>query len=381
MLVINSCYAQSHNSTGALYIGSAMPRIISTAGILVLAATLTGCGNPDALPKPKLFVTTVVTKLEQRQSSVALTGDVQARFKADLAFRVSGRIIERLVDVGAHVNKGDILAKIDPTEQLADIESAKATVAAAESQLRVAQTNFERQQGLIEKGFTTRPTFDQAQQALRTAEGSLDGAKAQLDTTNEALSYADLRSSASGLITARNVEVGQVAQAAQTAFTLAQDGARDAVIDVYESIFFMEFESNVVRLSLVSNPEVKATGQVREVSPTIDPKSATVRVRISIDNPPQAMTLGSIVTATGLSKPVQRVILPWSAVTAVAGEPAVWIVDPSTKAVSLKRVSVDTYEFKTIVIKAGLAPGERIVTEGSKMLNPGQVVTFEGDGM
>ncbi len=356
-----------------------MPRMTIIL-LLIAAASLASCGNPKAPPEPKLLVTTVVTKLEQRQASVTLTGDVQARFKADLAFRVSGRVIERLVDVGAHVNAGDVLAKIDPTEQLADIESAKATVAAAESQLRVAQTNFQRQQGLIEKGFTTRPTFDQAQQTLRTAEASLESAKAQLGTSNDALTYAELRASASGLITARNIEVGQVAQAAQTAFTLAQDGARDAVIDVYEAIFFVDFDSDVVRLSLVSNPEVTASGRVREVSPTIDQKSATVRVKISIDNPLPAMTLGSIVTGTALSKPVQRINLPWSAMTAVAGKPAVWVVDPVSKAVSLKRVSIDTYEAEKIVIKDGLAPGERVVAKGGKMLSAGQVVTFDGDG-
>ena len=357
-----------------------MPRILLTVGLLLSAAALGGCGNSDAPPKSKLLVTTTVTKLDKRQASVALTGDVQARFRADLAFRVSGRVIERLVDVGAHVNAGDVLAKIDPTEQLADIESAKATVAAAESQLKVAQTNFERQQGLIEKGFTTRPTFDQAQQALRTAEGSLDGAKAQLGTSNDALSYTELRASAPGLITARSIEVGQVAQAAQTAFALAQDGARDAVLDVYESIFFVDFESDVVRLSLVSNPDVKATGRVREVSPTIDPKTSTVRVKFSIDDPPAAMTLGSTVTGTGFSKPVERIVLPWSAMTAVAGQPAVWIVDPKSREVSLKRISVDTYESEAIVIKDGLEPGERVVTEGGKMLSPGQAVTFAGDG-
>ncbi|MDB5485495.1 MAG: Secretion protein HlyD [Tardiphaga sp.] len=356
-----------------------MPRIVVSAALLLTAALLAGCGNPDAPPPQALLVKTEIVKLRTRQASVALTGDVQARFKADLAFRVSGRVVERMVDVGAHVNAGDVLAKIDPTEQLADIESAKATVAAAESQLRVATSNFERQQGLLAKGFTTRPSFDQAQQALRTAEGSLDGAKAQLATANDALSYTNLRASAPGLITARTIEVGQIAQAAQTAFTLAQDGARDAVIDVYESIFFQQYDSDVVQLNLVSNPEVKATGHVREISPTIDPKTSTVRVKLTIDNPPAAMTLGSIVTGTGQWKPVQRVILPWSALTAGSNGPAVWIVDPASRAVSLKPVVIDSYETGTVIIKDGLAPGERVVTEGNKMLSVGQIVTFERD--
>ena len=106
---------------------------------------------------------------------------------------------------------------------------------AAESQLRVARATFERQKTLIASGFTTRTVYDQAQEGLRTAEGALEAAKAQLGTAKDALGYTELRAEAAGVITARNLEVGQVVQAAQPVFTLAQDGERDAVFDVYES--------------------------------------------------------------------------------------------------------------------------------------------------
>lgn len=357
-----------------------MIRSLKAVGLLTVATMLAGCGAPDAGPaRPATLVRTELVTWQPRQASVALSGDIQARFKADLSFRVSGRVIERMVDVGSHVNAGDVLARIDPTEQRADIDSAKASVAAAESQLRVATSNFERQQGLLEKGFTTRPAFDQAQQALRTAEGSLEAANAQLGTSKDALSYTELRAGAPGLITARNIEVGQVAQAAQTALTLAQDGARDAVFDVYESIFFQQPENDVVLLNLVSDPLVTARGHVREVSPTIDPKTATVRVKVSIDDAPAAMTLGSIVTGTARWKPVERVVLPWSALTSIGAAPAVWVVDPATSAVAQKRIVIDAYETGAIIIKDGLQPGERVVTDGGKFLSPGQIVTFEAE--
>ena len=217
------------------------------------------------------FVRTEIVQPQDGQASVTLTGEVQARFRADLSFRVSGRVIARLVDVGAHVNAGDVLARIDPAEQQADLDAATAAVAAAESQLRVARATFERQKALIANGFTTRPLFDQAQEGLRTAEGQLETAKAQLGTAKDALEYTELRAGAAGVITARNLEIGQVVQAAQPAFTLAQDGDRDAVFDVYKSVFFGDFEGDQVSLSLVSDPSITATGHVREVSPAIDP--------------------------------------------------------------------------------------------------------------
>ena len=96
---------------------------------------------------------TEIVQLRDRQASVTLTGEVQARFRADLSFRVSGRVVERFVDVGAHVNAGDVLARLDPTEQQADLDAATAAVAAAESQLRVAQANFDRQKALLANRF------------------------------------------------------------------------------------------------------------------------------------------------------------------------------------------------------------------------------------
>ena len=194
------------------------------------------------------------------------------------------------------------MARLDPAEQQADFDAATAAEAAAESQLRVAQTNFDRQKSLIADRFTTQVAFDQAQETLRSAESTLETAKAQLGTAKDALGYTELRAGAPGVITARGLETGQVVQAAQPVFTLAQDGDRDAVFDVYESIFFGGFSGDKISLALVADPRVTATGYVREVSPAIDPKSSTVRVKVAIRNPPAAMTLGSAVAGTAQSK-------------------------------------------------------------------------------
>ena len=136
---------------------------------------------------PPCTVRSCVPRLCSRasqQASVTLTGEVQARFRADLSFRVSGRVIARFVDVGAMSKPDEVLALLDPAEQQADVDAATAAVVAAESQLRVAKATFERQKSLIASGFTTRPVYDQAQEGLRTAEGVLEAAKAQLGSAN-----------------------------------------------------------------------------------------------------------------------------------------------------------------------------------------------------
>jgi RND family efflux transporter MFP subunit len=343
-----------------------------------LVLSLAACEKETAATRPATLVRTELVQPQSRQSVIRLTGDVQAQVSTELSFRVSGRVTDRLVDVGAHVNAGDVLARIDPTEQQADIDGAKAAVAAAEAQLRVATATFERQKTLLANGFTTRPSYDLAQEGLRTAEGSLETAKAQLGTSTDALTNTELRANAAGIITARNIEVGQVVQSAQSAYTLAEDGTRDAVFDVYESIFLQPLAGDTIKVTLVSDPSITALGRPREISPTVDPKSATVRVKMAIQNPPPAMTLGSAITGEGRTKPADKIVLPWNALTAALNGPAVWVVDPKTNAVSLRDIVVETYETNSFVVSGGLTVGERVVTDGGKLLRPGQTVTYDG---
>ena len=158
---------------------SAIPRPARAVfALALLAAPLGACDDRSAAPGERAAVVhTERVQPRDGQTAVTLTGEVQARFSADLSFRVSGRVLERLVDVGAHVNTGDVLARLDPAEQQADFDAATAAVAAAEAQLRVAQATFDRQSNLLSSGFTTRVAYDQAQEQLRTAKARLNRRK------------------------------------------------------------------------------------------------------------------------------------------------------------------------------------------------------------
>ena len=348
--------------------------------VALLATPLGACNDHSTNPVERAaFVRTEIVRPQDGQASLTLTGEVQARFRADLSFRVSGRVLARLVDVGAHANAGDVLARLDPAEQQADFDAATAAVAAAEAQLRVAQATNDRQSNLQSSGFTTRVAYDQAQEQLRAAQSTLESAKAELGRTREALGDTELHARAAGVITARSLEVGQVVQAAQSVFTLAQDGERDAVFDVPESMFLGEMDGGRVSLALVSGPDVTGVGYVREISPAVDPKSSTVRVKVAIQKPPPAMTLGSAIAGTAETKPAIEITLPWTALTALGSKTAVWIVDPKTKTASLKPVTVGAYEAGAVLIKEGLEAGDRVVVDGGKLLSSGQSVTFAGD--
>ena len=359
----------------------AIPRPMCAAvALALLAMPLGACNERSAAPveRPAL-VRTGLVQPRQEQAAMTLTGEIQARFNADLSFRVSGRVLARLVDVGAHVNAGDLLAQLDPAEQQADFDAATAGVAAAEAQLRVAQATFDRQSSLLSSGFTTRIAYDQAQEQLRTAQSALESAKAELGRNREALGDTELHAGAAGVITARSLELGQVVQAAQSVFSLAQDGERDAIFDVPESMFFADVEYPRVSLALVSDSHATARGYVREISPAVDAKISAVRVKVAIQDPSPAMTLGSAIAGTAGTKPAAEIMLPWTALTAAGSKPAVWIVDPKTNTALLKPVTVGAYEAGAVLIKQGLEPGDRVVIDGGKLLSSGQPVTYGED--
>ena len=338
------------------------------------AAALAACNPPQVAKRPPLPVRVATAKITDYAPSLSITGEVAARVSSNLSFRVSGQVIERKVDVGAHVQAGEALARIDPASARSDVDSANAAVVSAQALLKQNTLSFERQKQLLDAGFTTRSAFDSAQQNLRTAQGALDSAKAQAATAADALTYSVLRAQKAGVVTARQVEVGQVALAAQTAFTVAEDGPRDAVFNVFESIFFARPAGGGVRLTLVSDPGVTAVGHVREVSPTVNPKSGTVTVKVGIDDDADRMPLGAAVIGRAAFAARKVIELPWTAAASDGGRLAVWVVDPATGAVSMKPVTAEAYDNETLILAGGLIGGEKVITAGGKFLYPGEIV-------
>ncbi len=141
---------------------------------------LSSCSNEEPPAEKPLRVVDVVAAAKKPvgRGSV-ITGEVRARVQTDLSFRVSGKITERLVDVGTPVKAGQLLARIDPEEQKADIDVAVANLQSAEAQMTQAQLAFDRQQSLFKTQVTSRSAVDKAQETLLTTQGAVRSAQAQ----------------------------------------------------------------------------------------------------------------------------------------------------------------------------------------------------------
>ena len=305
---------------------------------------------------------------------VRLTGEIQARTQTNIAFRISGKVTARQVNVGDHVTADQVLAVVEPQEMTADLQNAQAALRSAQALLQQAQLNFDRQQELLKPGFTTHANFDQAQATLQTSKAQVDAANAALSTAQEQLSYTQLRAGVDGIIVSRQVEVGQVVETGQTVFAIAQDGPRDAVFNVYEALLLRPPEQKGgVEITLQSDPAVKTIGIVREVSPTVDAVSGTVKVKIGMARTPAQMTLGATVIGQGQLAVQSVMVLPWGALFEWQHQPAVWIVDDKG-VVSPRAVSVERYLTGSVLLSKGVELGERVVTAGGQFLRPGQSV-------
>lgn len=333
-------------------------------------------GEEPLVPTPATaLVRTVVAKSSTIASDLIFTGDIQAQSQVNVAFRTNGKIARRLVEVGDHVSADQVLAKLDPQEQRANLNNAQAALTSAEALLTQAKLSFKRQEQLLTSGFTTRPSYDDAEQQLRTTQASVDSARAALGTAEEQYSYTDLKAGVDGIVLSRTFEVGQVVQAGQAVLVMAQDGPRDAVFNIFEAVLAAPPESKTVEVTLQADPRVKAIGRVREISPSVDAASGTVRVKVGLDETPRAMSLGAVVIGTGTFRPRQAIVLPWSALYRWENGPAVWVRDAGAGTVTPRPVVIERYGPNTIALKDGVKPGEEVVVAGIQLLRPGQRVT------
>jgi RND family efflux transporter MFP subunit len=346
--------------------------------LVAAAAAVSGCDKP-APPAPQARPVRTIT-VEQRAGGeiVSLTGQVRAKDQASLAFRLDGRMIERLVNVGDVVAAGQIVARLEPQIQRSALRSAEANLSSIEAQLNEARITFWRQQELLKAGWTSRANFDKAQHSFETLQARVDAARAQVRIAQEQLGYAALSADASGAVTAVGAEPGEVVNAGRMIIQIARQGGRDAVFDVPEQLMRTGPRDPAVEIALTNDPQVKTTGRVREVSPQADPATRTFQVKVGITDPPEAMRLGGTVTGRiTLSAPTGMEI-PASALTKIDGGPAVWIVDPQSQTVTLRTVHVLRYDPATVVISQGLETGDRVVTAGAQTLRPGQKVQLVG---
>lgn len=358
-----------------------LPRLI--IGGFALAGLVACGGEQQAAPEPASRpVKVFVVEGGEVDAVRSFPGKVDASQRAELAFRVSGKLQEVLVKEGDLVDEGQVLARLDPTDYKLVLEDRQA-------RFDNTSSNFKRAQELVADGNISRLDFDRMEAEYRTATAALSQAEKDLE-------YAVLVAPFRGRIAQRDVENFEEVLAKRTVFWLQNIDQLDVVINLPESVV-RSIRGGVSRDGVDgkghTNPAVRATAQFegrddqtftlrpKEVATKADPQTQTFRATFTMPAPTTFTVLPGM-TATvllDLSELVAQDSVRWvpaRAVQADAGlDPRVWVLDPATMTVSSSAVSIGRMSGSMIEIVDGLDGGEEIVAVGAPYLAEGMRVT------
>ncbi len=301
------------------------------------------------------------------------TGLVEARVQSNVGFRVPGKIVERLVDVGQQVKAGQPLMRIDDTDLRLALTAKRNAAAAARAVLVQASADEKRYAALVKGGLAATPQrYEQAKAALDTAQAQLDAAEAEADVAENEATYSTLTAGADGTIVATSGEPGQVVAAGQTVIQLAHAGPREAVVALPETI--RPALDSLAKASVYGSDAEPGTARLRQISDAADPQTRTYEARYVLDGPAASAPLGATVTITianGDDRP--SVSVPIGAVLNDGVRTGVWVLDRTSSTVRFAPVQIRRLgnEYATVT---GIALGADVVALGAHLLKDGAAV-------
>lgn len=349
--------------------------------LAMLGATVAvgGCQREEQqTPPPVRMVRTLTVEPPRQVADISFTGHIEAQDQVSLSFRIGGRLAERTVGIGATVAEGEVVARLDPENELNDLRSARAALVAAQSVLRKAENQYERQSHLLERGITSRADFEAAEQGRIAARAQLDAAQARVRSAEDIVAFTTLKADAPGVVTRVGAEPGEVVPAGRMVVQLARREGRDAVFELPAEVIRALPNDATVHVALAGDAGVTARGHVREVAPQADPVTRTFRVRVGLAEPTESFRLGTTVTGSVRGSEISGIAIPASALTRRGQDSGVWVVDPTALTVSLRKLEVLSSDPATALVGKGLALGDVIVTAGANLLKEGQRVRLSG---
>lgn len=355
----------------------ALPALITLALPPVARAAEEATPVAASAPASALPVTVVDARMTAPERSIRLTGTIEALDSYPAGFRDGGRVISVAVDVGDEVQKGDEIARVDPTRTEAALRAARASVDATQAALDQADQARTRAESLLERGSGTQADLDSATEAYLTARAARDQAEAQLATARRAFEDTILTAVDDAIVTDRSAEPGQVVGEGQPIVTLASLEGREAVFLTPDDPRLSDILGQEVAIRPLEG-EVRLRVPVTEVSPVVA-ETGTVTAKAAITGDvAHGFTIGEAVIGelrlTG--RPV--ISVPWTALTSAEGAPAVWLLPEGSDRVELQQIEIEGFTRDRVEVASGLTGGDRVVAEGSHALFPGrQVIVLE----
>jgi RND family efflux transporter MFP subunit len=339
--------------------------------VLFAAAVLAACSKPAPKAEDVRPVRAVVLAAGDVAGGAEFAGEVRPRIESRLGFRVGGKIVQRHVDVGAVVKRGQVMMQLDPQDLRLGQNAALAQLRAAETARDLARADLKRYQELRAQNFVSAAVLDARQAAYRQAQSSVEAAQATYRNQSNQAAYASLASDTDGVVTGLDAEVGQVVAAGTPVVRVARTDEKDVVIGVPEDRVDELRKAEAVSVRLWADPGREIAGKVREVSPVADPATRTYTVKIAVPAQP-GIRLGMTAAVRFASRGGSALRVPLTALVQSKGASAVWVVEQG--AVRLAPVQVGQPAGNDVVVASGLRPGQTVVTAGVHLLKNGQKV-------
>lgn len=356
-------------------------RLISLTVLSVLPLALIGCSEkPHSDPRSEAPLVRAVMVEDATPDDRTFTGVIAARVESDLGFRVSGKVLERLVNTGQRVKRGQALLRIDPVDlKLTALALQEAVVAARARSLQTAADEA-RYRGLRGTGAVSDSSYDQSKAAADAARAQLSAAQAQARVAVNATSYTELVADADGVVMETLAEPGQVVNAGQVVVRLAHAGAREAIIQLPETL--RPQAGSGAQARLFGHGEFNVPARLRQLSDVADPLTRTFEARYVLEDLPTDIPLGSTVSiriAGGdSSRPDDGVQVPISALFDAGQGVGVWTISGEPARVSWRPVVVQLLADDSAQITGQLQAGELIVALGAHLLREGELVRVAG---
>lgn len=351
---------------------------IAASAVALVSAGVAGCKPSETDPRTGVPLVRVATAHLANSAERSFTGVIAARIQSNLGFRVSGKIVERLVDTGQTVKAGQALMKLDPADLKLAIDAQNNAINAARATAIQARADEDRYKKLVGDGWISRQRYEQAKSALDTAEAQLAATQANAQLARNAQDYSVLVADADGTVMEALSEPGQVVSAGQTVVRLAHAGPREASVNLPETD--RPAIGSEATATLYGDLKSRSPAHLRQLSDAADPSTRTYEARYVLGGAAAKAPLGATVTLH-IPQPKAKSIIevPVSALVDNGAASGVWLLNQHNMVVEYRAVTLAGVSDETALISQGLQVGDQVVALGARLLRNGDSVRVDGE--
>lgn len=354
---------------------------IKCIGLVAATLLLSSCAEEREQEISVRTVRTMSVGLGSQTSLRTFNGQAQTDRVVNLSFRSSGIITKFDIKLGKTVTKGDLLAELDNVSARLSYEQAVTSLNSAKSELDTLELNLKRVQNLYEKGGSSLSDYENAKNAYRTARSSYRSAQRSVEIQQDQIRFGKIYAPETGVIASVSKEVDENASIGETVAVLNAGADMEIEVGIPESVINLVQQSTKVSISFAAITNVIFTGEVSEISPSIDRQTATYPVRVNLLGDTESIRSGMAATVnfdfTDLNNTIQELLVPATAVGEDSNGRFVFIVENQPDDINVVRkrnVEIGQLVDDSFEVLSGLEVGDNIITAGVHSVLDGQRV-------